>query len=75
MKLAGRNYLVTVVASLIILAIVIAGIIFNLVTGKTDINDIVLESSGGVPALTPGGNNGPSGPPNLPDPTFAPPGN
>ncbi len=75
MKLTGRNYLVTIVASLIILAIVIAGFIFNLVTGNTDINDIILETSGGVPALTPSGMSGPSGPPDLPDPTFAPPGN
>lgn len=73
-KYGGKSYLMKVVGILVILATVIGGLIYSLVGGDPDINDIILETSNGTPALNPTGSTGPTEPPNLTPPTTPPPG-
>lgn len=77
MQISGKNYSVTIISALVILAVVIGVFVYSLISGEPDdISDIIFqETENGTPALTPAGNSGPTSPPNITPPTSPPPGN
>ncbi|MBD3361141.1 hypothetical protein GF366_05070 [Candidatus Peregrinibacteria bacterium] len=73
----AHRYFAIVYAALVILAVAIAGFVYSLL--KTTPEDLAPETveynNEEVPSVDPSGSAVPSGPPNVPPPTYPPPNN
>lgn len=70
-----NKYFPTVIAALIVLAVVIGGVVFTLLNGAPEnLDQLIITEENGVTMIDPGpGLATPDGPPNIDQPTTLPP--